>query len=161
MRIFLLISSFINTVLYILVYAYYDYVLNLFGTIPLSAGFLSFIKLLVLIIIGFCIGLNVSLLLKLNIGKSYFDLRNFVIIGFIPAICLLLSEGTITNFIITKFFGSDKRLAELVFYLFSRQIIWTLWFGFSIGSSVRISFKKRLKHEITYRAGRTDVYGDI
>jgi len=161
LRIFLLIISFINTILYILIYAFYDYILNLFGTIPLSAGFLSFAKLAVLAVVGFCIGLNVSLLLRLNIDKSFFDIRNFVIIGFMPAICLLLSEGTITNFIITKFFGSDKKLTELVFYLFSRQIIWTLWFGFSIGSSVRINFKKRLKHKITYRAGQTEAHGDI
>ena len=151
MRIFLLIISFINTVLYILVYAYYDYILNLFGELQLSAGFLNFIKLLTLIIIGFCIGLNVSLLLSLNIGKSFFDIKSFVIIGFMPAVCLLLSEGAITNFIITRFFGSDKELTELIFYLFSRQIIWTLWFGFSIGSSVRINFRKRLKHEVSYK----------
>jgi len=150
----LLIISFINTILYILVYAFYDYILNLFGTMPLSAGFLSFIKLAVLIIIGFCIGLNVSLLLKLNIDKSFFDIRNFVIIGFIPAICLLLSEGTITNFVIAKFFGSDKKLTELVFYLFSRQIIWTLWFGFSIGSSARINFIRKHKHVASYNIGQ-------
>lgn len=151
MRIFLLIISFLNTVLYILVYAYYDYLLNLFGEMLLSEGFLNFIKLLLLIIVGFCIGLSMSLLLRLDLYKSYFDIRNFVIIGFIPVICLLLSEGTITNFIITKFFGSDKKLTELVFYLFSRQIIWTLWFGFSIGSSIRINFKKKLKHEVRYK----------
>jgi len=151
LRIFLLIISFLNTVLYILVYAYYDYLLNLFGEMLLSEGFLNFIKLLLLIIVGFCIGLSMSLLLRLDLYKSYFDIRNFVIIGFIPVICLLLSEGTITNFIITKFFGSDKKLTELVFYLFSRQIIWTLWFGFSIGSSIRINFKKKLKHEVRYK----------
>ncbi len=150
MRVFLLIISFINTVLYILVYAYYDNILNLFNTVVLPVGLLNFIKLLTLVIVGFCIGLNVSLLLRLNINKSFFDIRTLIVVGFIPAFCLLLSEGTITNFIIAKFFGSNKRLTELVFYLFSRQIIWTLWLGFSIGSSVRINFIRKLKHVASY-----------
>jgi len=154
LRVFLLITSFINTVLYILVYAYYDNILNIFDTVALPAGLLSFIKLLVLVIVGFCIGLSVSLLLKLNIDKSFFDIRTFIIVGFIPAFCLLLSEGTITNFVITRFFGSNKRLTELVFYLFSRQIIWTLWLGFSIGSSVRINFVRKLKHVASYNVER-------
>jgi len=150
LRVFLLITSFINTVLYILVYAYYDNILNLFNTVVLPVGLLNFIKLLTLVIVGFCIGLNVSLLLRLNINKSFFDIRTLIVVGFIPAFCLLLSEGTITNFIIAKFFGSNKRLTELVFYLFSRQIIWTLWLGFSIGSSVRINFIRKLKHVASY-----------
>lgn len=150
MKVFLLITSFINTVSYVLVYAYYDNILNIFNATALPAGLLSFIKLLVLVIVGFCIGLSVSLLLKLNIDKSFFDIRTFIIVGFIPAFCLLLSEGTITNFIITRFFGSNKGLTELVFYLFSRQIIWTLWLGFSIGSSVRINFIRKLKHVVSY-----------
>jgi len=150
LRVFLLIISFINTVLYILVYAYYNNILNLFNTVALPVGLLNFIKLLTLVIVGFCIGLNVSLLLRLNINKSFFDIRTLIIVGFIPAFCLLLSEGTITNFFIAKFFGSNKRLTELVFYLFSRQIIWTLWLGFSVGSSVRINFIKRIRHTVTY-----------
>jgi len=150
LRVFLLVISFINTVLYILVYAYYDVILNLFNTAVVSAELLNYIKLLILIIIGFCIGLNVSLLLRLNINKSFFDIRTLIIMGFIPAFCLVLSEGTITNFIIAEFFGSNKRLTELVFYLFSRQIIWTLWLGFSIGSSVRINFIKRFRHTVSY-----------
>ena len=150
MRVFLLIISFINTILYILVYAYYDNILNLFNTAMSPAGLLNFVKLLILVIVGFCIGLNVSLLLRLNINKSFFDIRTLIIVGFIPAFCLVLSEGTITNFIIAKFFGSNKGLTELVFYLFSRQIIWTLWLGFSIGSSVRINFIKRLRHAVSY-----------
>lgn len=150
MRVFLLITSFINTVLYILVYAYYNNILNLFNTVVLPVGLLNFIKLLTLVIVGFCIGLNVSLLLRLNINKSFFDIRTLIVVGFIPAFCLLLSEGTITNFIIAKFFGSNKGLTELVFYLFSRQIIWTLWLGFSVGSSVRINFGRRHKHTVSY-----------
>jgi len=149
---FLLIFSFINAILYILVYSYYDYILGLFGEISISAGFLSFLKILILIIVGFLIGLIAALLLNLNIDRSYYDYKALIIIGIIPFICLILSEGTITNFFITKFFNSSRQVSELVFYLFSRQIIWTLWLGFSIGSSVRLSFKRKVtKHEVRYR----------
>jgi len=149
---FLLIFSFINAILYILVYSYYDYILGLFGEISISAGFLSFLKILILIIVGFLIGLIAALLLNLNIGRSYYDYKALIIIGIIPFICLILSEGTITNFFIIKFLNSSRQVSELVFYLFSRQIIWTLWLGFSIGSSIRLSFKRKIsKHEVRYK----------
>ena len=152
MKNFLLIFSFINAILYILVYSYYDYILGLFGEISISAGFLSFLKILILIIIGFLIGLIAALLLNLNIDRSYYDYKALIIIGIIPFICLILSEGTITNFFIIKFLNSSRQVSELVFYLFSRQIIWTLWLGFSIGSSIRLSFKRKSsKHEVRYR----------
>jgi len=149
---FLLIFSFINAILYILVYSYYDYILGLFGEISISAGFLSFLKILILIIVGFLIGLIAALLLNLNIGRSYYDYKALIIIGIIPFICLILSEGTITNFFIIKFLNSSRQVSELVFYLLSRQIIWTLWLGFSIGSSIRLSFKRKIsKHEVRYK----------
>ena len=152
MKNFLLIFSFINAILYILVYSYYDYILGLFGEISISAGFLSFLKILILIIVGFLIGLIAALLLNLNTDRSYYDYKALIIIGIIPFICLMLSEGTITNFFIIKFFNSSRQVSELVFYLFSRQIIWTLWLGFSIGSSIRLSFKRKIsKHEVRYR----------
>jgi len=149
---FLLIFSFINAILYILVYSYYDYILGLFGEISISAGFLSFLKILILIIVGFLIGLIAALLLNLKIDRSYYDYKTLIIIGIIPFICLILSEGTITNFFIIKFLNSSRQVSELVFYLFSRQIIWTLWLGFSIGSSIRLSFKRKIsKHEVRYK----------
>ena len=152
MKNFLLIFSFINAILYILVYSYYDYILGLFGEISISAGFLSFLKILILIIVGFLIGLIAALLLNLNIDRSYYDYKALIIIGIIPFICLILSEGTITNFFIIKFLNSSRQVSELVFYLFSRQIIWTLWLGFSIGSSIRLSFKRKIsKHEVRYK----------
>ena len=152
MKNFLLIFSFINAILYILVYSYYDYILGLFGEISISAGFLSFLKILILIIVGFLIGLIAALLLNLKIDRSYYDYKTLIIIGIIPFICLILSEGTITNFFIIKFLNSSRQVSELVFYLLSRQIIWTLWLGFSIGSSIRLSFKRKIsKHEVRYK----------
>lgn len=143
MRIFLIVFSFINTIFYILIYSYFDNILDFFGGVNLSSTAVNYIKLLALLIVGFYIGLNVMLILRLKIKRNLFSFRNLIIIGIIPFICLILSEGTITSFVITKFFNSSERLSELVFYLFSRQTIWSLWLGFAIGSSVRISFSRR------------------
>ncbi len=150
MRVFLIIFSFINAFLYLVFYAYYDNILNVFGSSNTSAGWLVFLKIVILVVIGFLIGLIVSLLLKLNISRSFFDWRLLLIVGIVPFIFLILSQGGITNFIVIKFFNANRQISELLFYFFSRQIVWSLWFGFSIGASVRIAFKKKLKHEAIY-----------
>ncbi|MBU4450946.1 MAG: hypothetical protein KKE35_06605, partial [Actinobacteria bacterium] len=67
----------------------------------------------------------------------------------------ILSQGGITNFFITKLFNSSRQISEAAFYFFSRQIIWSMWLGFAIGVSIRLSFKKKLTHEITYKLERT------
>jgi len=147
LRIFLIIFSFINTVFYIFIYSYFDNILDVLGVTDLSPAAVNYIKLAALLIVGFCIGANVMLILRLKIKRSLFSFRNLIIIGIFPFICLILSEGTITSFIINKFFNSSETLSELAFYLFSRQTIWSLWLGFAIGSSIRFSFlKKEYKH---------------
>jgi hypothetical protein len=132
-------------------YAYYDNILSIFSNSNTSAGWLVFLKIVILVVIGFLIGLIVSLLLKLNISRSFFDWRLLLIVGTLPFIFLILSQGGITNFIVIKFFNANRQISELLFYFFSRQIIWSLWFGFSIGASVRIAFMKKLKHEAIYK----------
>ena len=107
---------------------------------------LNYIKLFLLIIIGFCIGINVMLMLKLKLEKSFFSYKSLLLIGIIPFFCLILSQGSITSFAISRFFDSSKTISELVFYLFSRQTIWSIWLGFAIGSSIRFGFPKR-KHK--------------
>jgi len=147
LRIFLIIFSFINTVFYVFVYSYSDNILDILGVTGLSSTEVNYIKLAALLIVGFCNGANVMLILRLKIKRSLFSFRNLIIVGIFPFICLILSEGSITSFIINKFFNSNEKLSELVFYLFSRQIIWSLWLGFAIGSSIRFSFlKKEYKH---------------
>jgi hypothetical protein len=155
MRIFLIVITFVNTILYLFVYAYYENIMGLFGNVNVAGGWLSFLKILDLVIVGFLIGLIVALLLRLSIEKSFFDYRMLLIVGILPFIFLILSQGGITNFFITKFFDSNRQISEAAFYFFSRQIIWAMWFGLAIGVSVRLSFKKKLKHEITYRLERT------
>lgn len=147
MRIFLIIFSFINTVFYVFVYSYFDNILDIFGVTGLSSIALNYIKLAALLVVGFCIGITVMLILRLKIKRSLFSFKNLFIVGIFPFICLILSEGTITSLIINKFFNSSEKLSELAFYLFSRQTIWSLWFGFAVGSSIRFSFlKKEYKH---------------
>ncbi|HEY4695809.1 MAG TPA: hypothetical protein VIH13_02860 [Candidatus Hydromicrobium sp.] len=147
MRIFLIIFSFINTVFYVFVYSYFDNILDIFGITGLSSTAINYIKLAALLVVGFCIGITVMLILRLKIKKNLFSFKNLLIVGIFPFICLILSEGSITSFIINKFFNSSERLSELVFYLFSRQTIWSLWLGFAIGTSIRFSFlKKEYKH---------------
>jgi hypothetical protein len=139
----LIISSFINAVFYIIIYSYLDKILEILEGISLSAVAVNYIRLASLLIVGFCIGVIVMLVLKLKLKRSLFSFKNLLIVGFFPFICIILSEGTITSFIINKFFNSSEQLSELAFYLFSRQSIWSLWLGFSIGSSIRFSFSKR------------------
>jgi len=155
MRIFLIVIAFINTMLYLLVYAYFENIMGLFGNVNMAGGWLSFLKILDLTIVGFLIGLIVAMLLRLSIEKSFFDYRMLLIVGILPFIFLILSQGGITNFFITKLFNSSRQISEAAFYFFSRQIIWSMWFGFAIGVSIRLAFKKKLKHEITYRLERT------
>ncbi len=147
LRIFLIIFSFINTIFYILIYSYFDKVLDILGATGLSSTAANYVRLAALLIVGFCIGINVMLVLRLKIYKSRFSFKNLILIGIIPFIFLILSEGTITGFIIAKFFNSNEKLSELAFYLFSRQAIWSLWLGFAVGSSIRFSFfRRKCKH---------------
>lgn len=147
MRNFLIILSFINAILYVLIYSYFDNIIEILGLMNLSPVAANNIKLAALLIVGFCMGINIMLILKLKIKKSFFSFKNLIIIGIFPFICLVLSEGTITDFIINKFFNSSENLSELLFYLLSRQAIWSLWLGFAIGSSIRFSFSRiKYKH---------------
>src|SRR4030043_425929 len=157
LRRFLIIFSFVNTVFYVLVYSYFDKILEVFGVTGLSSIATNYIKLAVLLIVGFCIGMMVMLILRLKIKRSLFSFKNLLIVGIFPFICLILSEGSITSFIINKFFNSSERLSELAFYLFSRQTIWSLWLGFAIGTSIRFSFlKKEYKHLSVEKPGQKD-----
>jgi hypothetical protein len=140
LRNFLTVFSFINAILYSLIYSYFDSIIETLGVVNLSAAASNNIKLAALLIAGFFTGMLVMLILKLKIKKSFFSLKNLIIIGIFPFICLIMSEGTITSFIVTKLFNSNEKVSELLFYLFSRQAIWSLWLGFAIGSSIRFSF---------------------
>ena len=151
MRIFLIIVSFINTLLYVLIYAYYDTILDLAGTSLLSTGMQSFFKIVVLVAAGFCIGLMSMLLLAPGMKRSRFNTKNLLLIGLVPFILLLLSPGPVIDLIASRIFGGRESIRELLFYLLSRQAILSIWLGFAVGTSVRIHFGKREhKHSASY-----------
>ncbi|MEA2016418.1 MAG: hypothetical protein U9O59_06935 [Actinomycetota bacterium] len=155
MRIFLIIFSFLNSVFYILIYSYFDKILEILGVTGLSQIALNYIKLAALLVVGFCVGASTMLVLRLKLKRSLFSFKNLVIVGIFPFICLVLSEGSINGFIINRFFNSSTELSELAYYLFSRQAIWSLWLGFAIGSSIRFSFGgRKYKHVSAGKEGK-------
>ncbi len=150
MRIFLIIISFINTLFYVLIYAYYDNVLEMLGATAISAGLQNTLKTFVLIAAGFCIGIMV-MLLSPGSDKSRFEIKNLLLIGMVPFILLVLSLGPVSSLIISRFFSGSEKMQELVFYLLSRNVLWSVWSGFALGTSVRPCFRKRRhKHAVTY-----------
>ena len=149
MRIFLIIVSFLNTLLYVLIYAYYDTILDLMGISLLSAGMQNFLKVVVLVVAGFCIGLMSMLLLAPGMKRSRFNIKNLLLVGLLPFIFLILSPGPVTDLIASRIFGNKESIRELLFYLLSRQMLWSVWFGFAIGTSVRIRFGKRMHKHVT------------
>lgn len=158
MRIFLIIVSFVNALLYVLIYAYYDTILDLLGTSLLSAGMQNFFKVAILIAAGFCIGLMSMLLLSPGMKRSRFDVKNLLLLGMIPFIFLILSPGSVTDLIVSRIFGNNESIRELLFYLFSRQTLWSIWLGFAAGTSVRIYFgRRRQKHATSYTPGEKEI----
>jgi len=151
MRLFLVIMSFITAFLYFLIYALYDNILAVFGSFNVAGALSSFLKIFVLVIVSFLIGLIVIMLLKIRYEKSHFDYRFALIVGILPFIFLILSQGAVTNFIIVKVFNSNRQISEFVFYFLSRQIVWAMWLGFALGTSVHLAFKRRLKHDLSYK----------
>jgi len=142
MRFFLIAVSFVNSLLYIMVYSYYNNIMDIFG-ITFSAAAQSFFKILILVIAGFCIGLIPMLLLSPGMKRSRFDIKNFALTGIVPLIFLLLSPGQVTDFIASAVFGNNEKIREALFYLLSRQAIWSVWSGFALGTSVKICFKRK------------------
>ena len=148
MRNFLTVFSFINAILYAVIYSYFDNIIETLGVANLSPVVSNNIKLVALLITGFCAGMLVMLILKLKIKKSFFSFKNLVIVGIFPFICLILSEGTITSFIVTRFFHSSEKVSELLFYLFYRKSIWSLLLVFDIVSSIRFHFTRIIYNHI-------------
>lgn len=143
MRIFLIVIAFTNGLLYFVVYAYFDTIISMMGPSSLSGGLQSFFKILLLLIAGFCIGLIPMLILSPGMRRSRIDIKNLVLLGVVPFILLVLSPGAVIDFIATRIFSNNENIKELLFYLFSRQPLWSVWLGFAIGTSARITFRRR------------------
>jgi len=145
----LIIFSLINAALYFIIYSYLDFILENLPSLAIPSGAIILIRILFLIAVGFSVGLVVSLIRGYEGIKSSFDYKTFILLSIVPLIMLILSGGQITNFIVTKFFGANKKLSELVFYIFSRYYIWSMWIGVVAGTSIRLRFKRNRQLRIT------------
>ena len=151
MKFFLIAASFVNIILYYTAFAYFDNIIDALAVYNLSVSFLNFLRLFIVFILGFMIGFLIAISMKSVVNINYFDIRVFLIAGFIPAMALIFYNTGAVNLVVTKFFNSNLKVSELVFYFFSRDIIWTIWLGISAGASVRLKFKssgKKFKHQI-------------
>lgn len=151
-KFFLIAFSFVNILLYYTAFAYFDNITDALAVYNLPAGFLNFLRLFIVFILGFMIGFLISISMKAVTGTNYFDIKVFLIAGCIPALALILYSTGAVNLMVNRFFNSSLTISELVFYFFSRDTIWAIWLGISAGASVRLSFisqpKKRFKHQI-------------
>jgi hypothetical protein len=151
MRLFLTGVSFINIILYYTAFAYFDNIMAALAGYNLPVGFLNFLRFFIVFILGFMIGFLIAVSTKSRVNMNYFDIRVFLIVGCIPALALILYNTGAVNLVVTRFFNSNLTVSELVFYFFSRDIIWAIWLGISAGASVRLKFKssgKKFKHQI-------------
>ena len=158
MRVFLIIISFLNSLLYFAVYVYFDTIMGFMGPASISGGLQSFLKILVLVIAGFCVGLIPMLFLSPGMRRSRIDIKNLILAGIVPFILLILSPGPVMDFLATKVFSNNEKISELIFYLLSRQSLWSIWLGFAIGTSARIALKKReLRHAVVNTDAETQI----
>ncbi len=148
MRKFLITILYINIILYLVFYSLTDYILREFPSLSISSGTITVLKIIFLIAAAFCLGVLISIFRNYRGARTVFDYRLFLKIGVLPFVLLLLSGGQITSFINTHLFGGSKQISELAFYLFSRDSVWAVWFGISIGVSVKLIFTKE-KHSKT------------
>ena len=162
MRIFLIVFSFINVILYYTAFAYFDNILAALTVYNINPGFLNFLRYFIVFIVGFMIGLLIILTMKPKAKMNYFDIKVFLIVGFIPALALILNGTGIISLILTKFFSSNLTASDLVYYFFFNNSIWSLWLGISMGSSIRLKFTvkyKRFKHEARHQVEKASTAG--
>jgi len=151
MKLVLRIFSFVNIILYYTAYAYFDNITTALAVYNLPAGFLNFLRFFVILILGFMIGFLIVISMKQDWNKNYFDIKVFLLAGFIPAIALLLYKTGLVNIVVSRLFNSNMTVSELAFYFFSREVVWTLWLGIAIGASVRLKFRsspRKFKHQV-------------
>ena len=151
MKFFLIVASFVNIILYYTAFAYFDNIIDALVVYNLPVSFLNFLRLFIVFILGFMIGFLIAVSTKSRVNMNYFDIRVFLIAGFIPAMALILYKTGMVNLAVTKIFNSSLTASELAFYFFSRETVWAIWLGISAGASVRLKFKssgKKFKHQI-------------
>jgi len=149
MRFILIIISFINIFLYYTAYAYFDNILAALARYELPLGFLTFLKYFIIFVLGFLIGFLIILAMRLRVSMNYFDLKVLLMVGFIPALAIILSYSGLISFLVSSIFKSNETISELYYYFFLRTDIWAIWLGVATGSSIRLKLlhKKKYKHQ--------------
>ena len=149
MRYILIIISFINILLYYSAYAYYDTILDSLAKYDLPLGLLTFLKYFIIFVLGFSIGFLITLGMRLRVNMNYYDIKVLALVGFIPALAILISYSGIANLLGNNVFNSNTTVSELYFYFFSRTDIWAIWLGIAAGSSIRLKLlqKRKYRHE--------------
>lgn len=151
MRLFLKIFSFINILLYYTAFAYFDNITGALAVYNLPAGFLNFLRFIIVFLLGFVIGFLIILSMKSGENRNYFDIKALMITGCIPAAALILYKTGLVDLAVTRLFNSDLTVSELAFYFFSRETVWAIWLGISVGASIRLKFRsteRHFKHQI-------------
>jgi len=148
-RYILIIISFINILLYYSAYAYYDTILDSLAKYDLPLGLLTFLKYFIIFVLGFSIGFLITLGMRLRVSMNYYDIKVLVLVGFIPALAIIISYSGIANLLVNNVFNSNTTISELYFYFFSRTDIWAIWLGIAAGSSIRLKLlqKRKYRHE--------------
>ena len=97
------------------------------------------------------IGFLIILSMKSGENRNYFDIKALLITGCIPAAALILYKTGLVDLVVTRLFNSDLTVSELAFYFFSRETVWAIWLGISVGASIRLklrSTERHFKHQI-------------
>lgn len=154
MRLFLKIFSFINIFLYYTAFAYFDNITGALAAYKLPAGFLNFLRFIIIFLLGFVIGFLIILSMKSGEDRNYFDIKALLIAGCIPAAALILYKTGLVDLVVTRLFNSNMTVSELAFYFFSREIVWAIWLGISVGTSIRLKFRpaeRNFKHQFKHQ----------
>ncbi|MBA7613891.1 MAG: hypothetical protein KAV97_04800 [Actinomycetia bacterium] len=128
----------IIVLIFISIYALFDYILPFINvTLPHIAN--KLIKCILPIAIGFFISYFIFKLKNPEIKRTNFDFRRFVIFGIVPLISLIIYLTSLHLIISDKIFKNFEILSTSIKYIFDKFDIWSLWLGFALGASFKIS----------------------
>jgi len=134
----ILVIYIILVLISISIYALFDYIIGFIG-LSLSTFTYILIKSLLPVVIGFFISYFILILSNPEIKKMSFDYRKFTFFGIIPLLFLFVNLTPIPQVICGKIFKNFEVLSISIKYIFDKFDIWSLWLGFALGASFKIS----------------------
>ena len=120
------------------IYALFDYILP-FIHVTLPPIVNKLIKCILPIVIGFFISYFIFKLKNPEIESTNFDFRRFIIFGIVPLTSLIIYLTSLHFIISDKIFKNFEILSISIKYIFDKFDIWSLWLGFALGASFKIS----------------------